>query len=349
MSLKGAAALVRLAQNPRCEVLGAMVMQEGPETRFFERVVGSPYEREYGERQSSKRRGSQFERNAYAGDARLLREALAPTVGLPPDDIRVRNLLDDYPGAKDDARVARLRITRQLLADSLAGRQAPHLIIQPQLLVPTKPGPRPYFFIAPDVLAWSQRHGLYVPADLKSFIVRENEVSRADLARVRLQLGAQSLALMHEYDRLRGSVIQVPATGLVIFSHPNGLRPHAPRTEDLRGAREAIKSGIEAFLAHRSRIDGLRSGAEPYTVATDLVPHFEEACLTSCVMSEWCRNSVAGRTRDLGDAPGRLLGNIALDRMTGFLLGTAEPSSDAERGLAAELRRIAREHGVRAA
>ena len=349
MSLKGATALVRLAQNPRCEVLGAMVLQEGPETRFYERAVGEPYDREFGERQSSKRRGTQFERNAYAGDARLLREALAPVIGLEPDQIRVRNLLDDYPGTKDDARVARLRITRGLLKDSLAGGVAPHLIIQPQLLVPTNPGPRPYFFIAPDALVWAQQYGLYVPADLKSFVVRENEVSRADLARVRLQLGAQSLALMHEYDRLDKGKTAVPATGLLIFSQPNGLRPHAPRTEDLRGAREAVRVGIEAFLRHRERIDRLRAGAEPYTVAAELTPHFEERCLTNCVMADWCRGIVAGRARDLGDSAGQLLGNMELERMAGFLLGTAEPVSDAERGIAAELRRIAEEHGVRAA
>lgn len=349
MSLKGATALVRLAQNPRCEVLGAMVMQEGPETRFFERVVGTPYEREYGERQSSKRRGVQFERNAYAGDARLLREALAPVIGLSADDIRVRNLLDDHPGSKDDARVARLRITRRLLADSLAGRDAPHLIIQPQLLVPTKPGPRPYFFIAPDILVWMQQYGLYAPADLKSFVVRENEVSRSDLARVRLQLGAQSLALMHEYDHVGGNKTIVPATGLLIFSHPNGLRPHAPRIEDLRGAREAVRVGIEAFLRHRRRIDELRAGAEPYTVAVDLEPHFEEACLAQCVMSEWCRNSVAGRARDLGDSAGHLLGNIEFERITGLLLGTATAANEVERAIAGELQRIANEYGVRAA
>lgn len=349
MSLKGANALVRLAQNPRCERLGAMVMQEGPETRFFERVVGKPYDREYGERQSSKRRGSQFERNAYAGDARLLREALAPVVGLAVDDIRVRNLFDDFPGTKDDARVGRLRITRRLLKDSLAAREAPHIIIQPQLLVPTKPGPRPYFFIAPDVLVWSQQHGIYVPGDLKSFVVRENEVSRADLARVRLQLGVQSLALMHEYDHVSRGRTAVPATGLLIFSHPNGLRPHAPRTEDLRGAREAVRLGIEAFLRHRRRIDALRAGAEPYTVAADLSPHFEEACLAQCVMSEWCRSSVAGRARDLGDSAGQLLGNVELARVTGFLLGTATAATDAERAIAAELQRIANDYGVRAA
>jgi hypothetical protein len=130
MSLKGSTALIRLAQNPECEILGAMVMQEGSEKRFYERVLGQPYDREFGERQSSKRRGTQFEQNAYAGDARLLREVLAPFVGLPPEDMRVHNLLDHYPGTKDDARIARLRMTRQLLAGSVAGGIGPRILIQ---------------------------------------------------------------------------------------------------------------------------------------------------------------------------------------------------------------------------
>ena len=40
MSVKGSTALVRLAGNPTCEILGAMVMQEGSEKRFYARVVG---------------------------------------------------------------------------------------------------------------------------------------------------------------------------------------------------------------------------------------------------------------------------------------------------------------------
>src|SRR6185295_19098791 len=105
MSVKGATALVRLAQNPTCEILGAMVLESGSEKRFFERVVGHPYDREFGERQSSKRRGAQFERNAYAGDARLLREAFSPFLNRDPDNVVVRNLIDEYPGTKDDARI----------------------------------------------------------------------------------------------------------------------------------------------------------------------------------------------------------------------------------------------------
>ncbi len=339
MSVKGSTALVRLAGNPDCEVLGAMVMQEGSEKRFYEQVVGERYDREFGERQSSKRRGAQFESNAYAGDARLLREALAPMVGLSADDIRVRNLTDDYPGMKDDARIARLNITRSILADSIHAGVVPHIIVQPQLLIPTSPGPRPYFFIAPDLLVWSARLGCYLPGDLKSFIVRENEVARGDLARVRLQLGAQVLALRHEYHRI-DPALSVAPQGLLIFSQPNGLRPHAPRIEDLGGAVEAIRIGIAAFLSHRERINHLRAGAAPYTVATDLNPHFQESCLASCVMAQWCQQRVAERTADLGDAAREVLGDLDLDRLVGLMTGAIAPADERERVIAERLRAL---------
>jgi len=339
MSVKGSTALVRLAGNPGCEILGAMVMQEGSEKRFYEQVVGEPYDREFGERQSSKRRGAQFESNAYAGDGRLLREALNTMIGVDPDDVRVRNLTDDYPGTKDDARIARLNITRSILAESVRGGIAPHIVVQPQLLIPTSPGPRPYFFIAPDLLVWSARLGCYLPGDLKSFIVRENEVARGDLARVRLQLGAQVLALRHEYYRIDPAMTVAP-NGLLIFSQPNGLRPHAPRIEDLGGAVEAIKIGIAAFLHHRERINRLRAGAAPYTVATDLAPNFQEACLASCVMAQWCRERVIDRTSDLGDAARDVLGDVDLDCLTGLMTGAIEPADERERVLAERLRAL---------
>ncbi|MBR1029401.1 hypothetical protein [Bradyrhizobium liaoningense] len=344
MTVKGSAALIRLASNPKCEVLGAMVMQEGSEKKFYERVIGAPYDREFGERQSSRRRGTQFEQNAYAGDARLLRGAIAPTWNLDPDALTVRNLMDSYPGGKDDARIARLKITRTILQDAKAGRAVPDLIIQPQLLLPTRPGPRPYFFIAPDLLVRSPVTGLYLPGDLKSFIVRENEVAPSDLARVRLQLGAQILALRHEYHAIDPS-IAVQTKGMLVFSRPNGLRPHAPRLEDLGGAVEAVQIGIAAFLRHRARIDGLRVGAEPYTVAADLVPNFQDSCLASCVMAQWCRQRVAGRTGDMGDAARNILGDLELGHVIALMQGSVQPANDQERIIAEQLRAIASRNG----
>lgn len=344
MSVKGSSALARLAVNPDCEILGAMVMQEGSEKRFYERVIGEPYDREFGERQSSRRRGAQFEYNAYAGDGLLLRKAFAPFLSAAVDDVTVRNLFDDYPGTKEDARIARLRITRSILADASAGRSTPDIIIQPQLLLPTKPGPRPYFFIAPDLLVRSRQHGVYLPGDLKSFVVRENEVGKGDLARVRLQLGAQLLALRHEYDRITSGIV-VPAHGILVFSKPNGLIPHAPRIEHIGGAMEAIRIGIAAFLRHRQKVNQLSAGAEPYTVVGDLQPNFEDSCLAACVMAQWCRQRIVNSAADMGDIARNVLGDINIDRVVGLLIGSAEPIDDHERVLSEHLRALANQHG----
>lgn len=335
-TVKGSTALVRLAGNPACEVIGAMVLQPGSERKFYERVVGEPYDREFGERQSSKRRGSQFERNAYAGDGRLLREAFAPYFGTEPEQVVVCNLLDHFPGDKDDARIARLGLTREILKASASGQAAPHIVIQPQLLLNTRPGPRPYFFIAPDLLVRSPVDGVYLPGDLKSFIVRENEVSQGDLARVRLQLGAQLLALKQEYHSVDPAIV-VPPQGMLIFSKPNGLNPHAPRVEDLGGAVEAIRIAIGAFLRHRKRIDSLRAGAEPYTVVADLSPNFQEACLSSCVMAQWCRTRVEGVAADMGDVAKDVLGEVSIAHIIALLTGTTQPVNEAERSIAARL------------
>jgi hypothetical protein len=320
-----------------------MVMQEGSESRFYERVVGEKYDREFGERQSSRRRGAQFEQNAYAGDARLLRDAFSSFLGVDADEIIVRNLLDDYPGTKNDALIARLRVTRGILQDASAGLTVPHILIQPQLLIPTSPGPRPYFFVAPDLLVRNPHTGIYLPGDLKSFIVRENEVAASDLSRVRLQLGAQVLALMHEYDRV-DSRISVNPKGILVFSKPNGLRPHMPRLEDLGGAVEAIRIGIAAFLQHRDRIDAIRQQEDPCTVAEDLEPNFQDACLNTCVMAHWCRQRVEGRTADLGDVAQDVLGDMSIDRVIGMMNGDVEVADDHERNIATRLRELADDH-----
>jgi hypothetical protein len=313
-------------------------------------VVGEPYDREFGERQSSIRRGAQFERNAYAGDARLLREAFAGPLGKDPEAVIVRNLMDDHPGTKQDARIARLRSTRTILAQASAGRPPADIVIQPQLLIPTRPGSRPFFFIAPDVLVWWPDSSVYLPADLKSFIVRENEVAKADLARARLQLGGAG-ARFGSRVRSHRPNSRGARQGLLVFSRPNGLRPHAPRIEDIGGAVEAIRIGIAAFLRHRARIDELRAGAEPFTVVADLTPHFQDGCLAFCVMaqSQWCRGRIAGKAADMGDVASDVLGDISIDRALALLNGAAEPETDHERIVAEQRHLLLRQHDEDAA
>jgi len=348
MSSSGAAALSRLAQNPACEILSAMVMRGGSETAFYRDVTGRAYDREFGERQSSRRRGAQFEQNAYAGDALALREILEDFVERPVDEIRVENLLDHYPGTKDDARIARLSATRKILSKG-ADSGGPHLVIQPQLLVPTKPGQRPYFFVSPDIMVFDPRVGAYIAGDLKSFVVRENEVAAGDLERVRLQLAAQNLGLRHEYAAVKKDV-DLPAKGLLIFSRPNGLRPHAPRIENIGGALEAIRIGIDAYLEHRDRIEGLGGRRTPHAVVDELEPHFQESCLTTCVMAQFCRARFADAAIDLGDDAATILGDLALSRIKALRSGEATPRDERERVIVDHLRRIAAQtNGTRAA
>ncbi|MEM6554373.1 MAG: hypothetical protein AAF642_00750 [Pseudomonadota bacterium] len=343
MSTTGAAALSRLAQNPECQILGAMVMRGRSEKAFFEAVTGQAYDREFGERQSSRRRGAQFEKAAYDGDALLLREALSDFVGLDAKDIRVENLLDHFPGEKDDARIARLRATRKILKAGPT-QNGPHLVIQPQLLVPTKPGQRPYFFIAPDILVYDPSIDAYLAGDLKSFVVRENEVAASDLQRVRLQLAAQNLGLIHEYSAVKRQ-IELPAKGILIFSKPNGLRPHTPRIEDLGGALEAVRLGIAAYIEHRGRIETLGGKAEPHAVVDELEPHFQESCLSTCVMAQYCRAKHTDHAIDLGDAAAETLGDIPLSRLSDLMKGVAQPLNDNERAVMEQLAQLHNSQG----
>ena len=55
------------------------------------------------ERRRRRREGAR-----HAGNLAPGAEIRPLILGLDPDDMRVRNLTDDYPGTKDDARIARL-------------------------------------------------------------------------------------------------------------------------------------------------------------------------------------------------------------------------------------------------
>src|SRR3989442_6837326 len=138
MSLSGTRGLVRISANPQCEIQAAMVVENVREPEFYRRVTGTDYPREYGERVSARRRGTKFEANLHHNDAALLRKALAPLYCYDAEDIRVRNFEDELPGARNS--VARLSRTRRVLSDLAAGRDVPHLLIQPQLALPVLDG-----------------------------------------------------------------------------------------------------------------------------------------------------------------------------------------------------------------
>src|SRR5438132_3611648 len=153
MKLAGASAITRIALNPECGLQVVMLRSGMSEPDFYEKIIGEKYPGEYGERLSARRRGAKFERNAYANDAALLREALGPMVGVAPADLWVRNMEDEEPGARENNRIRRWSRTMEILGDHVAGRACAHILIQPQLRLTAKGLiDKPGFWIAPDVL-----------------------------------------------------------------------------------------------------------------------------------------------------------------------------------------------------
>src|SRR5262245_43199212 len=140
MSISGTRGLVRVSKNPRCILQAAMAVEREKEPAFYESVTGEAYPGEYGERHSARRRGSKFEGNLHQNDAALLKKAVAPAFGLDPATMVVRNFADELPGARDAIRAKRLTRMRRILADLAAGKEVPHLVIQPQFALPTGSG-----------------------------------------------------------------------------------------------------------------------------------------------------------------------------------------------------------------
>jgi hypothetical protein len=253
----------------------------------------------------------------------------------------IRDLEQEVPGISQDVRVARLTRTRAIIADALAARPHPHVVIQPQFLIPTSPGPKPYFFVSPDYMVWEPSRQAFMPGDAKSFVVRHNEVDPGDLERTRLQQASQVLGLRHEFGR-HDAADRIRPEGILTFSTPYGLRPYRPSIQDLRGALDAIERGLDAFLVHRRRVIELAAGAPPHLIVDQLEPAVQEKCVTTCVMIRYCRARHPGTALDLGNAAAELFGPTAdLDRLVGLMTGTIQPANPAEQQLATELRRVA--------
>src|SRR5207249_7862172 len=121
------------------------------EPDFYRRVTGEEYPGEYGERFSARRRGSKFEAYLHENDAAPLRTAVGPLYGLDPMTMVVRNFANEVPGPPSTMRAIRLKRMRLILKDLVAGSEVPHLLIQPQLALPTGT-PGEFEYVSPDFM-----------------------------------------------------------------------------------------------------------------------------------------------------------------------------------------------------
>lgn len=331
MSLSGSRGLIRISRNDGCELQAAMVAEGVSELEFYRRVTGRDYPREYGERVAARRRGAKFEANLFQNDAALLRKALGPMYGLDPDTMVVRNFAEEVPGARFGIRALRLQRTRNILKDTVAGRDVPHLLIQPQLVLPIGPGPRDVEHVSPDIMVFDPRVQIYRPGEVKSFIVRDGVADKADLDGTRRQAAGQVLALKAEAARV-GLADRVNDNAVFVFATPYGLAPAAPFEETLQGPMREIREAAAALLAVRHRLAELRrvNDAPLHMLVDELEPNFQDSCVGTCVMVDFCRGRSGSETRILGDQVSRLLGrDLGLDRVVALMRG-ASPATPRE-------------------
>lgn len=345
MGAQGSTALIKVASNPRCTRLVAMVQSGLSEPNFYRALTGEPYDREFGERVSARRRGYKFEDNLFGNGAARLRTAVAEVVGLDPAEMYVRDLTAELPGVQELAKARRFSRTRSILQ----GEVLPHVIVKPQLRATVAGLPGNGVWIEPDFIVRDHMTGCYLPGDAKSFVVDDNRVEPGDLRRVRLQMGAQVVAL-------RELIAQVglptpPAEGFAVFASPYGLDPHPAMRQDLAGAVHDIARAVEAIEGHAHLIAAAQQpeGAALHIVAPDLPASFEDSCISGCVLANYCRAAHTGTARDLGDQVVAALGGAArLDRVAQLLNG-AEPTSPEEAALQARLQASASVIGARVA
>lgn len=335
MKLAGASALTRIAQNPECGWQVVMVRSGLNEPKFFQALTGESYPKEYGERNSARRRGAKFERNAYEHNAALLRAALSAHIGIAEADIWVRNLEDEVPGGQEVNRIHRWQRTMAILNDHVEGKPTAHILIQPQLQLTMQGlGKRAGLFIAPDILFLDRASGRYRPADLKSFVVRGHQVAPADLERSRLQVAIQSLALHEALSVLRDERAPEHVGGF-IFATPFGLKPHPPCIESLDASVDRVLKAIEALAAHARTIEAAkaRDGATREILLLDEIPnHYQERCISGCALASVCQNRLGAKATVLGDSAAQILGrDFPIARAVELMTGAAPRDHEEER------------------
>jgi hypothetical protein len=254
----------------------------------------------------------------------------------------VLNLQAEAPGGGRAAMYRRLRRTREVLADLVAGRAVPDLLIQPQLRVPVAGSAELAMLIAPDAMVLDRERWMYVPVEIKSFMVRDGVLAADDRDTARRQAAVEIAALRAELEQF-GLAQRVSDRAIFVFATPFGLKPHPAFAEhlpaellDLERALFVLErvAGELRTLLPAGRVDA-RAFAE---IAPQLPFAYVEGCVASCALAGLCKKRSAGRPEVLGDAVAELLGADVSIPQAIALLGGAPPADGREARLAVALR-----------
>jgi len=351
MGGKGARDLVRIAKNPTCEALGAMIVEGVDEVAFYEKYTLTDYDGEYGARPAAFARGIKFENNLTRHHATKLKIAIARGCGVALeyfDDSH--NLADRWlprdQGDSEQMHAHRLKYTRAILADLASGRPVPTLLIQPQLRLHVGPGLDDFLYVSPDYMYLPPRARMYNVGEIKDFIARDGIADPVDMERTRLQQAVEILALRAEATPLGVGDLVTNRAGL-ITSTPSGLGPAALVEEDLSEEVQLVAKMPAVLSAARQRLARARQPLDSSleNIFDELNIHFQEGCVKSCIMASVCKKRKVGLVATLGDAASDLLGSdTEIDHVVEVMCGA--PPRDAREGdIVARLAKAVRELG----
>jgi hypothetical protein len=123
----------RIACNPRCHRQAGLHLLGLSEQEAYALLTGRPYPGPRGERTAALVWGRLFEAKLAEYQAGRLLASLDGVLRIQPATARVRDLRQEVPDSQPEAVLERCRRTRSILADLLAGRRVPDLLLQPAL------------------------------------------------------------------------------------------------------------------------------------------------------------------------------------------------------------------------
>jgi hypothetical protein len=314
-----ARAISRIAGNPSCDRQAAMLLLGLREDEAFTLLTGKPYSGPRGERTAALRWGTLFDSRLTENHATRLLAALDGVLGINPATATVRDLRREVLGTRPAALAERNRRTRAILADLLAGRSVPDVLIQPPLQL--RWSGREWGLLVPDALILDRASAAYLPLEAKGFVSVDGVVAPGDRAPLRLQAATQILALDAELRRLDPGRSLTPRALLVVAT-AYGFRPAPAHLEDLGAEIRAVAAGLRVMARTASRLELLLRTRTQREAVRVLPSHFQEACLASCALAEHCRRHAPGLTGEVGDEAARALDpTIDLPRVLALLSG----------------------------
>ena len=342
--------LVAASKNPNCELLVAMGLEGADERRLREALMGEKFGGEYGERQSAKRRGSQFEARLLANDAAVLKEKVGPLIGRDPASVVIRDFSQEFPGPIKILHAVRLHRFRTILKAVKDGKlyEVPDIIVQATVAIDVLGGSRGCLYLSPDMIVFDRRDRTFRVGEFKSFIVRKKNIEPKDLDNTRRQTAAGILGLADELIRA-GLPVHNDLPSIFIFARPNGLQAYDPFEEPLRAEIVEVDRARTAMRDTGEHLAKLREGVESSNLADlamDLKINLRERCTSTCLLSTYCARREPENPAVYGDVGVRALATIKLDEIPAMLVGDPQTLAPSHRNVRDRFERAAAIAGI---